>query len=236
MTHINQNNNRSNKQNFNGTRVVIAGFGILCGLTGIIAGFFEILQGNNAPSGFAISTIGPNYSMADDFTYFAITIIPNFLLTGILAIFISCLVIIWSVIFVHKKYGVIILLALSIMQMLVGGGWVIDLATITCILATRIGKPLNWWRSHLPDNLRLWLAKLLPFSLICYAIVAFSMLVLSILGVNDIVLIRFIELLAAVMFIPMLLMIFGGLAHDLQRQINVDLAAEIKKNRTNSMC
>ncbi len=219
MTPIKQNNNRLNKQNFNGTRVVVAAFGILCGLTGIIAGFFEILQGNNAPSGFVISTIGPNYSMADDFTYFAITIIPNFLLTGILAIIISSLVIIWSVIFVHKKYGVIILLALSIMQMLVGGGWVIDLATITCILATRIDKPPNWWRSHLPGNLRLWLAKLLPISLICYAIVAFSMLVLSILGVNDIVLIRFIELLAAVMFIPMLLMIFGGLAQDLQRQI-----------------
>lgn len=226
MPQIKQNNNRIKRQNFDGTRVVVAAFGILCGLTGIIAGFFEILQGNNTPSGFVISTIGPKYSMADDFTYFAMTVIPNFLLTGILAIIISCLVIIWSMIFVHKKYGVIILLALSIMQMLVGGGWVIDLATITCILATRIDKPLNWWRSHLPDYLRIWLVKLLPFSLICYTIVAFSMLVLSILGVNDIVMIRFLEMLAAVMFIPMLLMIFGGLAHSLQRQINADLATE----------
>ncbi|MFX0124603.1 MAG: hypothetical protein ACFFAE_13305 [Candidatus Hodarchaeota archaeon] len=218
--------NQATKSLFNGTRVVVAAFGILCGLTGIIAGFFEILQGNKAPTGFIISTIGPNYSMADDFTYFAITIIPNFLLTGILAIIISCLVIIWSVKYVHRKYGMIILLVLSIMQMLVGGGWVIDLATITCILATRIDKPLNWWRSHLPNNLRLWLTKILPFSLIGYVIIALNMLVLSILGINNMVLIEIITILATVMFIPMMLMIFGGLANDLQKQLIVDLEAE----------
>jgi len=164
--------------------------------------------------------------MADDFTYFAITIIPNLLLTVILAIIFSCLVIIWSVRFVHKKNGVLILLGLSITQMLVGGGWVIDLAIITCILATKIDKPLNWWISHLPTKLRLWLAKLLPSSLVIYAIISFSMLVLTILGVNDVTLIRPIEILAVAMFIPILLMIFGGLAHDIQRKLNADLQSE----------
>jgi len=221
-----QNNNGLKWQNINGIRVVVAAFGILCGLTGIIAGCFEIRQGNIVPSGFIISTIGPNYSMADDFTYFAVTIIPNLLITGILAIIVSCLVIMWSVRFVHKKNGVLILLGLSITQMLVGGGWVIDLATITCILATRIDKPSNWLRSHLPTNFRLWLTKLLPFSLVIYTIISFSMLVLTILGANDVTLIKPIELLAAAMFIPILLMIFGGLAHDIQRQLNVDLESE----------
>lgn len=204
-------------QEISGVRVVVAAFGILYGITGIIAGIFEILQGNNAPDGFLISTIGSNYLMTDDFTYFAITIIPNFLLTGILAVIVSCLIVIWSIAFVHKKYGVPVLLALSITQMLVGGGWVIDLAIITCVLATRIGKPLNWWRSHLPQNIQFWLTKLFPFSIIVYAIVAFSMLNFTILGVNNRTFIDLISILAAFMFVPMLLMIFGGLAYDIQR-------------------
>jgi len=204
-------------QKINGMRVVVAAFGIFYGLTGVIAGFFEILQGNTTPNSFVISTIGPNYSMANDFTYFAVTIIPNFLITGILAILISCLIIIWAVAFVHKKYGVTILLILSITQMLVGGGWVIDLALITCILATQIDKPLNWWRSHLPKNIQLWLTKLFPFSVIVYAIVALSMNVLSILGVNNKAFIDLIGILAAFMFIPIVFMIFGGLAHEIQR-------------------
>jgi len=66
----------------------------------------------------------------------------------------------------------------------------------------------------------------LPFSLIGYAIIAFSMLVLAILGVNDMVLIKFTAILAAVMFIPMLLMIFGKLAQDTQRQLSIDQESE----------
>ena len=215
---IKQYNNGLKWQNVCGTRVVVALFGILCGLTGIIAGCFEIRQGNIAPSGLIISTIGPNYIMANDFTYFAVTIIPNLLLTGILAIIISCLVMLWSARFVHKKNGALVLLGLSFTQMLVGGGWVIDLAIITCILATRIDKSLNWWRSHLPTKLRLWLANLFPFSLVVYAIISFFMLVLTILGVNSVAMIKPMEIIAVVMFIPILLMIFGGIAHDIQRK------------------
>lgn len=202
MKQIKQINNKFNWEKNYGTRVVVTAFGLLCGLTGIISGLFEIHQGNMPP----------------------VIIIPNFLLTGILAIIISCFVIIWSVGFIHKKYGATIFLGFSVVQMfVVGGELVIDLAIITSILATRIDKPLNWWRSHLPTNLRFWLVKLLPFSLICYAIIASTMFVLSILKVNDEVLMKSIVIvLAAAMFIPILLMIFGGIAHDIQRQINVD--------------
>ena len=198
-----------------GTRLVVAAFGILCGLTGIIAGFFEVLQGNIAPSGITISTIGPNYTMSEDFTYFAITVIPNLFITGILAILFSCSVIIWSTRYLEKKNGALILLGLSIAQMLVGGGWVIDLATITSILATRINKPNTWWRKHLPDSLRLWLVRLFPFSVLAYALISISMLALTILGVNSEPLIKLLEPLAAAMFLPIILMILGGIAYDI---------------------
>ena len=216
---VKQNGKELDWRNVNGTRVVVAAFGILCGLTGIIAGYFEIRQGSITPGGFVISTIGSGYSMADDFTYFAVTIIPNLFLTGVLAIAVSSMVILWSVWFVHRRNGVVVLLGLSVAQMLVGGGWVIDLALMTCIMATRIGKPLNWWRKHLPTRLRLLLVRLFPASLVGYALVSLSMLALTVLGVNDAAYLKPMGMLAAVMFIPMLVMIPGGLAHDVQRQL-----------------
>ena len=198
-----------------GTRLVVAAFGILCGLTGIIAGFFETLQGNITPSGITISTIGPSYTMAEDFTYFAVTVIPNLFITGLLAILLSCSVIIWSTRYIDRKNGAITLLGLSIAQMLVGGGWVIDLATITSILATRINKPNEWWRKHLPASLRLWLVRLFHFSVFAYALISISMLALTILGVNSETLIKHLEPLAAAMFLPIILMILGGIAYDI---------------------
>ena len=201
-----------------GIKMVVAAFGLLCGITGIIAGIFEILQGNIPTKGYVISTIGPHYLMYEDFTYFAITILPNFMLTGILAIIFSSLVILWSVKYVQKKNGVWALLTLSVSQMLVGGGWVIDLAIITCLLATRINKPLNYWRKNLPVNIRIVLVKLFPFSFYAYTLVSLSMLVLTIIGVNSYVLIKLLEPLAVVMFIPIILLIFGGITYEIQKQ------------------
>jgi len=62
---------RLNWHDVDGTRLVVAAFGVLCGLTGVIAGLFEVRQGGVAPTGLVISTIGSNYATADDFTYFA---------------------------------------------------------------------------------------------------------------------------------------------------------------------
>ena len=212
---MNQKDQRFQWRDIKGTRLVIAAFGILCGLTGIIAGIFEVLQGNIIPDGLVISTIGPSYTMAEDFTYFAITVIPNLRVTGILAILVSCSVIIWSIRYVDRKNGALILLGLSIAQMLVGGGWVIDLAIITSILATRINKPNEWWRKRLPERLRLWFVRLFPFSVLAYVLISISMLALTILGVNSETLIKLLEPLAAAMFLPIILMILGGIAHDI---------------------
>jgi hypothetical protein len=205
-----------NQSSAKGTRSLVTAFGLLCGITGILAGIFEVLQGNTMADGFAISTIGSSYGMADDFTYHAVTIVPNLLLTGILAIIVSSVVIIWSAKYVERPYGALILFALCIGQMLVGGGWVIDVGIFMCIFATRIGKPLNWWRKHLPDSARHWLARLYPVSLVLFGIIAGSMLVLTVLGVNSVVLIESITPLAGLMFIPMLLMMFGALATDIE--------------------
>lgn len=115
----------------------------------MIAGYFETLQGNVAPSGFIISTISPTYSMWDTYgiwdlwdTYSAVTVIPNFFLTGIMAILVSFLVII--------------------------------------------------------------------------------LLGITIFGVNDASLLDLLGVFAAAMFIPLLLMIFGGFAYNIRKETNLN--------------
>ena len=66
MNQIKRKNSKLKLQNNNATRMSVSAFGVLCGLTGIVAGYFETLQGNVATSGFIISTIGPTYSMLVD--------------------------------------------------------------------------------------------------------------------------------------------------------------------------
>ena len=212
-------------QNINAIRTVVAALGILCGLTGMIAGYFEILQGHVAPDGLIISTIGPSYDMWTTYnifdlmeTYSAMTVIPNFFLTGIIALFVSFLVIVWSVGFIQKRYGVIIFLFLSMIQLLVGGSVVMDLAIITGIVATRINKPLSWWRSHLSIKFHHSLALLWPWSLLSYTVLSVTMLGMTILGRNQENLLNLLKILAALMFLPLILMVVGGFSHDLLRQ------------------
>ncbi len=206
------------------TRIVVIAFAMLCGITGIIAGYFEILQGNVAPDGLIISTIGPEHSMWTTYSiyelmepYSALTIIPNFLLTGIASIIVSCLVIIWAVGFIHKKYGVIIFLFLSILQLLVGGAFVMDLAIITGFTATRINKPLRWWRSHLSDKMKRLFAIIWPWSLMFYIVLSIILLGITILGLNNVAFLRYLDIAATLMFIPLILMIIGGFAYDIQK-------------------
>ena len=211
-------------KNINATRTVVVAFAMLCGVTGLIAGYFEILQGNVAPDGLIISTIGPEYSMWTTYSiyelmepYSALTIIPNFLLTGIASIIVSCLVIIWAVGFIHKKHGAIVFLFLSILQLLFGGAFVMDLVIITSITATRINKPLRWWHLHLSDKMKRSLAMIWPWSLIFYIILSIILLGITILGLINVELLNYLDIAATLMFIPLILMIIGGFAFDMQK-------------------
>jgi len=150
--------------------------------------------------------------------YSALTIIPNFLLTGIASIIVSCLVIIWAVGFIHKKHGVIIFLFLSIIQLFVGGAFVMDMAIITGITATRINKPLKWWDSHLSDKAKQSLAMIWPWSLMFYIILSVILLCITIFGLNFVALLQYLDIAATLMFVPLILMIIGGFAYDIQKK------------------
>ena len=61
-----------------------------------------------------------------------------------------------------------------------------------------------------------------PWSLIFYAILSIVLLGIPILGVNDAELLSYLDIAAALMFIPLILMIIGGFAYDIQRQAKAD--------------
>ena len=52
----------------------------------------------------------------------AMTVVPNLLVTGILATIVGVITMVWAAAFVHKKRDGLILIALSVALLLVGGG------------------------------------------------------------------------------------------------------------------
>jgi len=158
-------------KNISATRAVTSTLGVLVGLAGIEHGFFEMLQGNITPSSMMIEAIGPAQRFWEYGTERALTIIPSFFVTGILAIIAGLLVTIWVGAFINSKHSALVLLLLSIVLFLVGGGFgPIFMSMFASFTATRINKPLKWWRAHLHVNLRGFLSKLWPSSIIAFVL------------------------------------------------------------------
>ena len=166
------------------TRVVASTIGVFSGLAGIVHGFFEMLQGNVTPSSIVINAIAPAQRLWPEATLHAFTIVPNFLVTGILAMIVGLFIVIWAGAFIDKKNGTRVLLLLSIILLLTGGGFgPAFMAIIAALVATQINKPLSWWRTHLPNNLRNFLVKLWPWALIAYLLFFASSVGIAIFGI-----------------------------------------------------
>jgi len=165
------------KINNNATRVTISTFGAIIGIAGIEHGIGEILQGNIAPSGIMIES-WPNSELYEVLSGEpAMTIIPNLLLTGVLAIIVSLILMIWAIGFIQKKHGGAILILLSIILLLVGGGLAGPLLMgITVGLAgTRINSQFKWWKDHVSIDTRNLISKIWPYSYVACVIGFFSL-------------------------------------------------------------
>jgi len=158
-------------QKYSAIRLVASTFGILVGLAGVEHGIFEILQGNVKPEGLLIDAIGPNQRFWEYSSETALTIIPNMLISGILAVIFGMVISIWAAYFINRPYGARVFMFLSIILWLVGGGFApLFMAIFAFIAATRLDRPLNWWHTHLPDRLKRLLAILWPWSIIVYVV------------------------------------------------------------------
>lgn len=154
------------------TGITAAAFGIIFGISGMVHGFFETLQGNVPTGGLFINAIGESNKMWLYGDEPAFTVIPNFLITGIVAIISGFSIIVWSLFYLRRKTGPLIFTLLFILLFLTGGGVAqILFFIIACAFATRINKPLKWWKKALPAALRIiiarfWLTFLIAFSIL----------------------------------------------------------------------
>lgn len=146
-------------------RAVISTFGGYVGLMGMEHGIGEILQGSKAPDGLMILSW-------PDSAFFhilsgepAMTILPNLLITGILAVLISLTFGVWSVLLVQRRYSSRILLLLSILMLLFGGGiFPPVLGSLLCAAAARINAPLNGWQKHVSSGTRQFMSQIWPWA------------------------------------------------------------------------
>jgi len=146
-------------------------------------GFFEILQGNISTGGLFIEAIGESHRFWIHGTEGAFTLIPNFLVTGICVMFVSLAIIVWSVKFIHIKHGAAVFLLLMILLTLVGGGiGYIVLFIPAWAYATRINKPLNWWKEILSAEAGKTLAKMWMPLLVMTSLSWFIVMELGIFG------------------------------------------------------
>jgi hypothetical protein len=153
------------------------------GLAGVEHGFFEVLQGNVAPSSMMIEAIGPAQRFWEYGIERALTVIPNLFVTGILAISLGILVVTWAGAFIDRRHGASVLMLLSVALWLAGGGFApIFMSVLAGATATRIGKPLNWWRAHLSGGSRGFFARLWPWSMIGFVLVFLVSVEIAIFG------------------------------------------------------
>ena len=125
------------RHRFKGRSITIAAahiLGIFAGIGGASHGPGEILQGNVAPAGTLIEA-WPMLTLLMGEP--VMTVIPSFLVSGVLAIISGIVVTIWTATQIHRKNGGLILIMLSIVMLFVGGGL---LPPVLGIIAGIIGR------------------------------------------------------------------------------------------------
>lgn len=147
------------------TKAVAMWLGIAAGLAGLEHGYFEILQGSTRPASLAFPSMGPPCDPAVIWNACepAMSILPSFLATGILAMLLGLAMIVWSVAFVQRKHGGLVLILLSVALLLFGGGLFPPLiGLIGGAAGTRINRPV----SGNPGRVTRFAAKLWPWPLV----------------------------------------------------------------------
>lgn len=155
------------------TKTVATWLGIATGIAGLEHGYFEILQGNTKPEGLMVFSMGPPCDPEAIWNRCepAMTIIPNFLLTGILAVILGLVILVWSLGFLQHKHGGLTLILLSVALLLFGGGLFPPLiGLIGGAAGTKINRPL----SGKLGSLTRFAAKLWPWPLVLFLVWVFG--------------------------------------------------------------
>ena len=167
------------------TRIVASTLGVLVGIGSIDHGLLECLQGFHPTPGMIVNALGPGYrwSVWTQGGEGAFTLVPNFLITGILATLLGLLIIFWALRSIQTPRGAGVFLSLGIASFLAGGGVAqIVLFTLTWGVATRIRASLAFWRRLIPPLLRRALRRLWPWTLGIATALFFMALEIAVFG------------------------------------------------------
>ncbi len=149
------------------TKTVTSWLGIVAGIAGLEHGYFEFLQGSTRPPGVAFPSWGPP-CVPEEIWHAcepAMSILPNFQFTGLLAMLLSLILIVWAGWFVQRRYGGWVQMALSVLLLLFGGGFFPPIiAFVGGVAGTHINRPI----AGKPARLTRFAAKLWPWSLVVF--------------------------------------------------------------------
>ena len=155
-------------RNNSATRAIASTLGVLVGIGSIDHGLLECLQGFHPTPGLIVNALGSGYrwTVWKEGAEGAFTLIPNFLVTGVIATLFGLLMIVWSLHSMGSLHGPTVFLSLGVASFLTGGGVAqIVLFTLTWGVATQIGATLDFWRWLIPSGLRRTLGRLWPWTL-----------------------------------------------------------------------
>jgi len=156
------------------TKLSTAAFGTILGIAGIEHGVGEILQGNKIAGNLFIKSWPDNrlYDiLAGEPAFTILTELPIYI-TGIIAIIVSSLIIVWAVFFLERKYGKFIFTGLILSQFLFGGGMAGPV--LMGILLSWVSFKIDSKKQLFKNNKQIW--KILkamwkyvfPISIVCW--------------------------------------------------------------------
>jgi hypothetical protein len=148
------------------TRAAAAVLGIYAGVLATIHGIFEILQGSGVPTSPMVQAIGP--ACQPETVWHAclpaLTLLPSFLISGIVTVILGVVILVWSFVFITRKFGSLGLVLLPIGLIPVGGGFVPAwLGILAGTTATQIRRPPP---AQSPNAMMRLLARFWPVSVL----------------------------------------------------------------------
>ncbi len=148
------------------TRRVTAVFGAFAAFAGAEHGLGEVLQGNVRPPGIVFQSWPGAPFFRIESGEPAMSLVPNLLASGILTLLVSAVFLVWAVRFADRRHSGLVLLGLSVLLLLVGGGFGPPLlGVIVGLTATRITAPTGRWHARLTTRTRRALAASWPWLL-----------------------------------------------------------------------
>jgi hypothetical protein len=199
------------------TTTLFMAIGILAGIMGIEHGTGEVLAGYRPTESIFILSWPDSAFFEIMSGEPAMTVVPNYFITGLLAIFFSSIFLFVLVRSGFDRKAPAVLFALLVLMLLTGGGFGPPvLGTIAVLIALKRNSPLKTW-SKLPSKLQSVLSVLWPWSFgICMIgwlmIFPGAALIVLFTGIDN-ALLMIVPILIAFAFIPITLLL--GFSRDI---------------------